>query len=98
MWSVTLSERLRAAWPQRRNPGGRRRLDGAGCEVLKEQVRDHHDWTLEHHAEALLKATGVALKKSSVGNYLKRLGITHKKRVSSRRSETKEHGQTTEPR
>ncbi len=43
-------------------------------------------------------ATGVALKKSSVGNYLKRLGITHKKRVLSRRSETKEHGQTTGPR
>ena len=80
------------------HPGRPQRLDGAGCEALRAQVRDHHDWSLEQHAAALTAATGVALKKSSVGNYLKRLGITHKKRVSSRRSETKEHGQTTEPR
>lgn len=58
------------------HPGGRRRLDGAGCEVLRAQVRDHHDWSLEQHAAALTAATGVPLKKSSVGNYLKRLGIT----------------------
>lgn len=63
------------------HPGGKRRLDGAGCEVLKEQIREHHAWSLEQHAEALTQATGVEIKKSSVGNYLKRLGITHKKRV-----------------
>ena len=64
------------------HPGGKRRLDGAGCEVLREQVREHRDWSLERHAAALTETTGVALKKSSVGNYLKRLGITHKKRVA----------------
>ena len=80
------------------HPGRGRRLDKAGCEVLRAQVAEHRDWTLEQHAAALLTATGVELKKSSVGNYLKRLGITHKKRVSSRRSETKRPGQATGPR
>ena len=64
------------------HPGRPQRLDGAGCEVLRAQVQDHHDWSLEQHATALTAATGIPLKKSSVGNYLKRLGITHKKRAS----------------
>lgn len=74
------------------HPGNRRRLDAAGCEVLKRQVRAHHDWTLGQHAEALSKATGVTIKKSSVGNYLKRLGITHKKRALLPANETKTNG------
>ena len=65
------------------HPGVKQRLSGSQCEVLKEQVKAHKDWTLEQHAEALVEATGVKIKKSSVGNYLKRLGITHKKRASS---------------
>ena len=65
------------------HPGVKQRLSGAQCEVLREQVKAHKDWTLEQHAEALVEATGVKIKKSSVGNYLKRLGITHKKRASS---------------
>ncbi len=69
------------------HPGKRRRLDDEGCEVLRHQVREHHDWSLERHAEALTKVTGIDIKKSSVGNYLKRLGITHKKRASSPPSE-----------
>lgn len=80
------------------HPGRGRRLDKAGCEVLRAQVAEHRDWTLGQHAAALLRATGVELKKSSVGNHRKRLGITHKKRVSSRRSETKRPGQATGPR
>jgi transposase len=44
-------------------------------------VETHHDWTLEQHAEALVETTGVKIKKSSVGNYLKRLGISYKKRA-----------------
>ena len=63
------------------HPGSKRRLDAAGCEVLRAQVREHHDWSLEQHAAALREATGVVIKKSSVGNYLKRHGITHKKRA-----------------
>jgi transposase len=57
--------------------------------VLRAQVAEQHDWTPEQHAKALLETTGVALKKSSVGNYLKRLGITHKKRASSRLNKSK---------
>jgi len=72
------------------HPGNRRRLDAAGCKVLKRQA--HHDWTLGQHAQALSKATGVTIKKSSVGNYLKRLGITHKKRALSPANETKTNG------
>ncbi len=64
------------------HPGRKPRLGSNGCEVLRAQVQAHHDWTLAQHAEALTAATGVTLKKSSVGNYLKRLGITHKKRAS----------------
>ena len=68
--------------------GGRKRLlDAGGCEQLRRQVQEHHDWSLARYAEELTKVTGVELKKSSVGNYLKRLGITHKKRVSSPPSE-----------
>lgn len=77
------------------HPGNRQRLDGAGCEVLRRQVQAHHDWTLEQHAEALSEATGVTIKKSSVGNYLKRLGITHKKRASPLQNETKANGRRT---
>ena len=64
-----------------RPPGRPRSLDEAGVEVLKTQVTEHPDWTLEQHAEALTKASDVTLKKSSIGNYFKRLGITIKKDV-----------------
>lgn len=80
------------------HPGRPQRLDGAGCEVLRAQVAEHHDWSLEQHAAALTETTGVAIKKSSVGNYPKRLGITYKKRVSSPPSETKRRGRATGPR
>ena len=69
------------------HPGRRRRFDAKGCEVLRRQVEAQHDWTLERHAVELAKATGIELKKSSIGNYLKRLGISHKKRVSAPKSE-----------
>lgn len=65
-----------------KHPGQPRRLDGTGCEQLRKQVEEHHDWSLERHAQELREATGVEIKKSSVGNYLKRLRITHKKRAS----------------
>ena len=62
-------------------PGCPRSLDEAGVELLKTQVQEHPDWTLEQHAEALKEASDVNLKKSSIGNYFKRLGITLKKDV-----------------
>ena len=62
-------------------PVRKQRLDNAACEVLRKQVEMHHDWSLAQHAEAIGAATGVELKKSSVGNYLKRLGISYKKKL-----------------
>jgi len=56
-------------------------LGSAGCELLRAQVAAHHDWSLAQHAEAIGAATGVEIKKSSVGNYLKRLGISYKKKL-----------------
>jgi transposase len=50
---------------------------------LRRQVEAHSDWTLERRAEELAKETGIKLKKSALGSYLKRLGITHKKRAFS---------------
>lgn len=69
------------------HPGRRRRLAAEQCVVLRRQVEEHKDWTLEQHAEAFTQATGVTLKKSSVANYCRRLGVTHKKRASRPASE-----------
>lgn len=80
------------------HPGCKQKLDSAGCEVLREQVGAHTDWSLEQHATALTQATGIVIKKSSVGNYLKRLGITHKKRVSLPVNETNSSENATEAR
>ncbi len=65
-----------------RHPGRPQRLSSGDCEQLRRQVEAHHDWSLEQHAAELSRETGIELKKSSVGNYLKRMGITYKKRVS----------------
>ena len=70
------------------HPGSKPRLGNAQCEVLRRQVQEHHDWSLEQHARALTQETGTPIKKSSVGNYLKRLGITYKKRALLPASET----------
>lgn len=64
-----------------KHPGRPPRLQGEGLEVLKRQVEEHPEWTLEKRAEALAEATGVKLKKSAIGNYLKKLGITYKKKL-----------------
>lgn len=62
-------------------PGCKRKLGSAQGEILRQQVEAHQDWTLAQHAEAKGAATGVVLKKSSIGNYLKRLGISYKKKL-----------------
>ncbi len=68
-------------------------VDESGCSTrvvvnsCGDRFRSIYDWSLARHAEELTKVTGIKLKKSSVGSYLKRLGITHKKRVSSPPSE-----------
>lgn len=70
------------------HPGSKPWLNSAQCEVLREQVKDHNDWTLEQHAEALAEATGVELKKSAIDKYLRKLAISRKKRASMPLSET----------
>ena len=68
-----------------KHPGQSKHLSQEGIEVLKAQVKNHPDWTLEKHAQALKNSTDVNLKKSSIGNYLKQLRITIKKDVLSPR-------------
>lgn len=69
------------------HPGNAPWLGGEQCEVLRKQVEEHNDWSLEQHAEALAEATGIALKKSAVDKYLRKLGISRKKRASTQQSE-----------
>lgn len=72
----------------RPHPGGKPWLNEKQREVLRQQVEEHNDWTLEEHARALAEATGVKLKKSAVAKYLRKLGVTHKKRAFMRLKET----------
>ena len=71
------------------HPGSKPWLNAEQSEVLRQQVEAHNDWTLEEHAEALAEATGVELKKSAIDKYLRKLGISRKKRASTRLSETR---------
>jgi len=64
-------------------PGQASWLDTEGEQVLRQQVEDHNDWTLEQHAEGLSKSTGITVKKSAIAKYFKRLKITRKKKSSS---------------
>ena len=66
-----------------KHPGQAKRLSQEDIDVLKAQVEANPDWTLAQHALALKATTDVELKKSSIGNYFKRLGITIKKDVLS---------------
>jgi len=62
------------------HPGRPALLDEKGCEQLGKQVREHPDWTLAQHAEGLQAAVGIRLGKSAVSNYLRKLGISYKKK------------------
>ena len=63
------------------NLGPKSWLDTESSKVLEQQVESNNDWTLEQHAEALSKSTGLAVKKSAIAKYFKLLKITRKKRV-----------------
>lgn len=78
-----------------KHPGQPRQLQGEDLEALKQQVKEHPDWTLEQRAIALALATGIELKKSAIGSYLKRLGITYKKRALSLQNEMSGSGKST---
>ena len=61
-------------------PRGRpQTLDVKAVAQLEKQVREHPNWTREDHAAALSKSKLGNVKRSSIGNYLKRLGISFKK-------------------
>ena len=74
------------------HPGKGSSLNESHHEVLRKQVAEHNDWTLEQHAEALTKSTGIELTKSTVDNYFRKLGISRKKRVSTQARETTPQG------
>jgi transposase len=72
----SISSELEAKSPPGRKPW----LDAEGCEVLKQQVQEHPDWTLEEHSDALYKSKGIRLKKSAVSKYLLRMNLRYKKK------------------
>jgi transposase len=61
-------------------PGQKGRLDEQGCEVLRKQVEEHKDWTLEEHSRGMKEKTGIELRKSAIGNYLNKMRISYKKK------------------
>lgn len=69
------------------HPGSKPWLSDEQSEVLRQQVEDHNDWSLEQHAEALAEATGIELKKSAIDKYFRKLGISRKKRAFTQPSE-----------
>jgi len=83
IWSVNRYLKLDALGDlEAKQASGRpRRLDDQGLRKLENQVKKHKDWTLEQHAQALEETTGISLKKSAIGVYFKRLGVTIKKDV-----------------
>ena len=64
-------------------PGAKPLLDEKACRVLKQQVQEHPDWTLEEHSDALYESTGVRLKKSAVSKYLLKMNLRYKKKSLS---------------
>jgi transposase len=64
-------------------PGRAPYLDAEGCEVLKQQVQDHPDWTLEEHSDALYESKGIRLKKSALSKYLLKMNLRYKKKSLS---------------
>lgn len=72
-----------AATKQRSRP---MKLNEAGFKLLREQVEEHKDWTLEKHAEVLSQKLGIEFKKSVIGKYLKLMKISFKKDILSSRT------------
>jgi len=67
-------------------PGLPSKLDALGEEILRKQVKEHNDWSLEQHAEAYSKSRGVEVKRSAISKYFKHLNITRKKKHPSQRT------------
>ena len=64
-------------------PGLKPWLSSENLEVLRTQVKEHSDWTLEEHSDALYESTGVRLKKSAVSKYLLKMNLRYKKKSLS---------------
>lgn len=75
----------------RKAPGGPRKLSPEQTEALRQQLETYQDDTLMEHAERFAAEHGVVLAFSTVNLYCQRLGITRKKRVSTRKNETNTH-------
>jgi transposase len=69
-------------------PGRAPKLDEAGRAALRELVASDSDATLAELSQRLRERTGVALTVSSIHKALEKMGITRKKKTSTRRSET----------
>lgn len=69
-------------------PGRAAKLDDEGLAVLRELVATHSDATLAELGKMLRERTGVSLAVSSIHKTLAKLGITRKKKTSTRRNGT----------
>ena len=70
-------------------PGGGapEKLDEDGQHTLKEIVDCQKDWSQEELAEALATRIGIGVSQPTISRYLKRLGITRKKKRNRRQNE-----------
>lgn len=73
----------------RTSPGRTRKLSLEQMQALQQQLEAHSDETLIEHAARFAEEHDVELAFSTVNLYCQRLGITRKKRASTRLSETK---------
>jgi transposase len=69
-------------------PGRERLVKGRHEERLRRLVREYPDATLNILRELLADATGVSVSETTMWRQLERMGITLKKRASTRRSAT----------
>jgi len=81
---VRLERETGGVEPRPRGGGNPRSIDARGDRELKKLVREKPDLTLAELADRLKDKTPRGTSEASVGRALKRLGITLKKRASSR--------------
>jgi transposase len=81
---VRLERETGALAPRPHGGGNPRSIDVRGDRALKRLVRAKPDLTLDELTERLKTVTPRGTSASSVGRALKRLGVTLKKRASSR--------------
>jgi len=70
------------------SPGRPPKIDEEASEILRRLVEEHKSCTDEELTEIFNKRTGVGATRSSVRRALERMGLTRKKSLSLRPSET----------